>query len=136
MASSIVATPAHTFSTPGALSSAKLGADPPSLFLALSSSHSPFPSLTLSCPNPCFLVSLKQPIHRAVAGTTAAKLGEEADDGSFKRGPAYTPPTKPKTGKAALPFKKDRVISFVCSYYLLLFLALLLGYQHSAVVWS
>jgi hypothetical protein len=53
-----------------------------------------------------------------VAGAATAQLKEEADDGYLKKGSAYTPPTKPKTGKAALPFKKDRVISFVCSYIL------------------
>lgn len=121
MASSIVATPSHalTLSPPAALSSAKLGAAPPSsLFLALSSPHSPFPSLTLRCPNPCFLVSIKQQhIHRAMAGATTAELEEEVDDGSLKRGPAYTPPTKPKTGKAALPYKRDRVNCFIYFFY-------------------
>ncbi|KAF3336873.1 50S ribosomal protein L1 [Carex littledalei] len=117
MASSIIATPSHTLSPPAALSSAKLGAAPPSLFLALSSHHSPFPSLTLSCPNLRFLVSIKQLTHRAVAGATAAELDdkeeeeEEKDDGSVTKGLAYTPPTKPKKGKAALPYKRDRTRS-------------------------
>ncbi|KAJ3688007.1 hypothetical protein LUZ61_017171 [Rhynchospora tenuis] len=120
MASSIVATPAHTLSPPAALSSAKLGASSPSLFLALSSPHSSFPSLTLTCcRNPCFLVSIKQPICRAVAGAATAEVEdeeeeEEVDDGYVKSGSggsAFTPPTKPKTGKAALPTKRDRLRS-------------------------
>lgn len=121
MASSIAATPCHTLSAPAALVSAKLGAASPSLFLALSSPHSPFPSLALSCPHPYFLVAIKQPILRAVSGATAAEVEEEVDDGLVKKGPAYTPPSKPKTGKAALPFKRDRVICFrtICLFCLL-----------------
>lgn len=52
-----------------------------------------------------------------MAGATAAELDdteeeekEEKDGGSVPKGLAYTPPTKPKKGKAALPYKRDRVI--------------------------
>lgn len=53
-----------------------------------------------------------------MAGATAAELDdkeeeeeeEEKDDGSVTKGLAFTPPTKPKKGKAALPYKRDRVI--------------------------
>ncbi|KAJ3676269.1 hypothetical protein LUZ60_003681 [Juncus effusus] len=69
-----------------------------------------FPSLTLHCRS---FVGVKHLPVRAVAAPAAAvdEEEEEEDDGFVKKGPAYTPPTKPKTGKAALPTKRDRTRS-------------------------
>lgn len=64
-----------------------------------------------------------------MAGATAAELDdteeeeqEEKDGGSVTKGLAYTPPTKPKKGKAALPYKRDRVILSLISFNFVLFL--------------
>lgn len=45
---------------------------------------------------------------------------DEDEEGGVKRG-AFTPPTKPKKGKAALPLKRDRVclISFLIAFSIL-----------------
>jgi hypothetical protein len=36
-------------------------------------------------------------------------VNDDYEDGYGGRGPAFTPPTRPRTGKAALPLKRDRV---------------------------
>jgi large subunit ribosomal protein L1 len=40
---------------------------------------------------------------------------EDDGDGYGGRGPAFTPPTRPRTGKAALPLKRDRVCESIPS---------------------
>ena len=45
----------------------------------------------------------------AVASFAAELEEDEEDYEDERKGAAYTPPTKPKTGKAALPLKRDRV---------------------------
>lgn len=73
---------------------------------------------------PRLLLAFRRPAAAAVADPQgAAVLEEEEDeapvqfddvdedyeDGYGGRGPAFTAPTRPRTGKAALPLKRDRV---------------------------
>jgi len=73
---------------------------------------------------PRLLLSFRRPAAAAVADPQGAVLEEEEaeadqrgryvdedeDDGyEGGRGSAFTPPTRPRTGKAALPLKRDRV---------------------------
>lgn len=71
---------------------------------------------------PRLLLAFRRPAAAAVADPQGAVLEEEEvvidqggryddDDEGYEggRGPAFTPPTRPRTGKAALPLKRDRV---------------------------
>jgi large subunit ribosomal protein L1 len=70
---------------------------------------------------PRLLLAFRRPAAAAVADPQGAVLEEEVEvidqggrydddgDGYGGRGPAFTPPTRPRTGKAALPLKRDRV---------------------------
>lgn len=70
---------------------------------------------------PRLLLSFRRPAAAAVADPQGAVLeaeeevvvdqGGRYDDDGYEggRGPAFTPPTRPRTGKAALPLKRDRV---------------------------
>jgi large subunit ribosomal protein L1 len=70
---------------------------------------------------PRLLIAFRRPAAAAVADPQGAALEEEEvvvvdqggryDDDGYEggRGPAFTPPTKLRTGKAALPLKRDRV---------------------------
>ncbi|TVU19222.1 hypothetical protein EJB05_35360 [Eragrostis curvula] len=72
---------------------------------------------------PRLLLAFRRPAAAAVADPQGAVLDEEEvvidqggrydddGDGYGGRGPAFTPPTKPRTGKAALPLKRDRTRS-------------------------
>jgi large subunit ribosomal protein L1 len=89
---------------------------------------------------PRLLLAFRRPAAAAVADPQGAVLEEEEVDADQRgrydddeddgyeggRGPAFTPPTRPRTGKAALPLKRDRVrtpsgppfsyvIPFVCA---------------------
>lgn len=69
---------------------------------------------------PRLLLAFRRPAAAAVADPQGAVLEEEAevdqqgqydDDDGYEggRGPAFTAPTRPRTGKAALLLKRDRV---------------------------
>ncbi|KAG8068962.1 hypothetical protein GUJ93_ZPchr0005g16355 [Zizania palustris] len=73
---------------------------------------------------PRLLLAFRRPAVAAVADPQGAVLEEEQepapaqyDDDDYDdgydggRGPAFTPPTRPRTGKAALPLKRDRTRS-------------------------
>ncbi|CAL4893337.1 unnamed protein product [Urochloa decumbens] len=70
---------------------------------------------------PRLLLAFRRPAAAAVADPQGAVLEEEVeagqyeddDDGGYEggRGSAFTPPTRPRTGKAALPLKRDRTRS-------------------------
>ncbi|CAL4900514.1 unnamed protein product [Urochloa decumbens] len=70
---------------------------------------------------PRLLLAFRRPAAAAVADPQGAVLVEEVeagqyddeDDGGYEggRGSAFTPPTRPRTGKAALPLKRDRTRS-------------------------
>ncbi|XP_062179768.1 large ribosomal subunit protein uL1c-like [Phragmites australis] len=71
---------------------------------------------------PRLLLAFRRPAAAAVADPQAAVLEEEVDqqvqfdddeDDGYEggRGAAFTPPTRPRTGKAALPLKRDRTRS-------------------------
>ncbi|GJN14337.1 hypothetical protein PR202_gb01152 [Eleusine coracana subsp. coracana] len=72
---------------------------------------------------PRLLLAFRRPAAAAVADPQGAVLDEEEvvidqggrydddDEGYGGRGPAFTPPTRPRTGKAALPLKRDRTRS-------------------------
>jgi len=73
---------------------------------------------------PRLLLAFRRPAAAAVADPQGAVLeaeeveadqrgryDDEDEDGGYEggRGPAFTPSTRPRTGKAALPLKRDRV---------------------------
>ncbi|CAL5094715.1 unnamed protein product [Urochloa decumbens] len=70
---------------------------------------------------PRLLLAFRRPAAAAVADPQGAVLEEEVeagqyeddDDGGYEggRGSAFTPPSRPRTGKAALPLKRDRTRS-------------------------
>ncbi|CAL4907971.1 unnamed protein product [Urochloa decumbens] len=70
---------------------------------------------------PRLLLAFRRPAAAAVADPQGAVLEKEVeagqydddDDGGYEggRGSAFTPPTRPRTGKAALPLKRDRTRS-------------------------
>ncbi|KAG2619574.1 hypothetical protein PVAP13_3NG121700 [Panicum virgatum] len=75
---------------------------------------------------PRLLLAFRRPAAAAVADPQGAVLeaeeveadqrggyDDEDEDGGYEggRGPAFTPPTRPRTGKAALPLKRDRTRS-------------------------
>ncbi|KAL6842218.1 hypothetical protein ACP4OV_027981 [Aristida adscensionis] len=72
---------------------------------------------------PRVLLAFRRPAAAAVADPQGAVLEEEVDQATYNdgdeddngyeagRGSAFTPPTRPRTGKAALPLKRDRTRS-------------------------
>ncbi|CAN6355334.1 unnamed protein product [Urochloa humidicola] len=70
---------------------------------------------------PRLLLAFRRPAAAAVADPQGAVLEEEVEAGQYDddddegyeggRGSAFTPPTRPRTGKAALPLKRDRTRS-------------------------
>ncbi|CAN6360267.1 unnamed protein product [Urochloa humidicola] len=69
---------------------------------------------------PRLLLTFRRPAAAAVADPQGAVLEEEVEAGQYDdddegyeggRGSAFTPPTRPRTGKAALPLKRDRTRS-------------------------
>ncbi|KAJ0977543.1 hypothetical protein J5N97_013017 [Dioscorea zingiberensis] len=114
MAATSLSFPSPLSSPPSALPCTK----PTSLFLLPSSSSSSYPSFTLQIiqpRTPCRPIPSRKPYPQvgvAAASTEAVLVEDDQDeaeaDADAAAALAVAPPTKPKTGKAALPLKRDR----------------------------
>lgn len=116
MATAAAATASTSLLAPAASSTAPAASGPNALFFPSS-----VPSLRAY---PRLLLAFRRPAAAAQGAVLeeeeaeADQRGQYDDDDGYEggRGPAFTAPTRPRTGKAALPLKRDRVRMHIIEY--------------------